>query len=236
MSAADKTKLDGIASGAEVYVNADWIATSGDSKILNKPTGTSPGQMLYWDGTAWINVASGLNGQVFKYIHGVPTWCDGNIEDLVIGDAYKGGIIAYFLQSGNPGYDPTVKHGLIASPHDQGNAPFGCAGITVGTSNSFGSGATNTAKIIDSCSTTGISSRVCSDLVLNGYDDWFLPSMQELQQIYPNKDAIGGYGNGYYTTSSEYGADNCIQIQFSTGRTVYYTKTYPDFVRCIRTF
>jgi hypothetical protein len=38
MSAADKTKLDGIATGAEVNVNADWDATSGDAQILNKPT------------------------------------------------------------------------------------------------------------------------------------------------------------------------------------------------------
>jgi len=33
-----KTKLDGIAAGAEVNVNADWNATSGDAQILNKPT------------------------------------------------------------------------------------------------------------------------------------------------------------------------------------------------------
>jgi hypothetical protein len=35
---ADETKLDGIAAGAEVNVNADWNATSGDAQILNKPT------------------------------------------------------------------------------------------------------------------------------------------------------------------------------------------------------
>ena len=34
---ADKTKLDGIAAGAEVNVNADWNSESGDSQILNKP-------------------------------------------------------------------------------------------------------------------------------------------------------------------------------------------------------
>ena len=38
MSASDKTKLDGIAAGAEVNVNADWNAASGDAQILNKPT------------------------------------------------------------------------------------------------------------------------------------------------------------------------------------------------------
>lgn len=38
MTSALKLKLDGIASGAEVNVNADWNATSGDAQILNKPT------------------------------------------------------------------------------------------------------------------------------------------------------------------------------------------------------
>lgn len=33
-----KTKLEGISAGAEVNVNADWNASSGDAQILNKPT------------------------------------------------------------------------------------------------------------------------------------------------------------------------------------------------------
>ena len=37
-SPAEKTKLSGIAAGAEVNVNADWNADSGDAQILNKPT------------------------------------------------------------------------------------------------------------------------------------------------------------------------------------------------------
>lgn len=37
-TATEKTKLAGIASGAEVNVNADWNSSSGDSQILNKPT------------------------------------------------------------------------------------------------------------------------------------------------------------------------------------------------------
>ena len=35
---AQETKLSGIATGAEVNVNADWNSVSGDSQILNKPT------------------------------------------------------------------------------------------------------------------------------------------------------------------------------------------------------
>ena len=41
-TSAYETKLDGIAAGAEVNVNADWDATSGDAQILNKPTLPTP--------------------------------------------------------------------------------------------------------------------------------------------------------------------------------------------------
>jgi hypothetical protein len=42
MSSSDKAKLDGVASGAEVNVNADWNAVSGDAQILNKPNSFTP--------------------------------------------------------------------------------------------------------------------------------------------------------------------------------------------------
>lgn len=41
MAAADKTKLDGVATGAEVNVQSDWTAGSGDTFIVNKPTALS---------------------------------------------------------------------------------------------------------------------------------------------------------------------------------------------------
>jgi Cu/Ag efflux protein CusF len=38
ITTAERTKLSGIETGAEVNVNADWNAISGDAQILNKPT------------------------------------------------------------------------------------------------------------------------------------------------------------------------------------------------------
>ena len=50
---ADETKLDGIAAGAEVNVQSDWNATSGDAFIANKPTiPTIPGNAT--DSTAGL--------------------------------------------------------------------------------------------------------------------------------------------------------------------------------------
>ena len=48
-----KSKLDGIAEGAEANVNADWNAASGDAQILNKPSIPSPSSITpAMDGTA----------------------------------------------------------------------------------------------------------------------------------------------------------------------------------------
>jgi hypothetical protein len=38
LTTSERTKLSGIAAGAEVNVNADWNAVSGDAQILNKPS------------------------------------------------------------------------------------------------------------------------------------------------------------------------------------------------------
>ena len=57
MSAADKTKLDGIETGAtktDAPVNADWDATSGLAKILNKPTIPAAPVNADWDATSGL--------------------------------------------------------------------------------------------------------------------------------------------------------------------------------------
>lgn len=62
MSSADKTKLDGIAAGAEVNVNADWNAVSGDAQILNKPVTFTPSSHTHGNITndGKIGATSGL--------------------------------------------------------------------------------------------------------------------------------------------------------------------------------
>lgn len=44
----EKTKLAGIAAGAEANVNADWNAVSGDAQILNKPTSLPASDVSTW--------------------------------------------------------------------------------------------------------------------------------------------------------------------------------------------
>ena len=77
----DKTKLAGIAAGAEVNVNADWNAESGDAQILNKPTIITEEQV-----DQKINAAI---GSVYKVKGSVANYNDLPIKDVSIGDVYN---------------------------------------------------------------------------------------------------------------------------------------------------
>jgi hypothetical protein len=58
---AEKTKLSGIAAGAEVNVNADWNAVSGDAQILNKPT-------IVTNHTGLSNIGTNTHAQIDSHI------------------------------------------------------------------------------------------------------------------------------------------------------------------------
>lgn len=57
MTDEDKSKLDGISSGAEVNVQSDWNATSGDAYIANKPTIPTNNNQLT-NGAGYITASS----------------------------------------------------------------------------------------------------------------------------------------------------------------------------------
>lgn len=54
--------------------------------------------------------------------------------------------------------------------------------------------------------TSSYAANICSNYKYNGYDDWFLPSREELNAIYKElfKKGIGDFPYGFYWTSSEY--------------------------------
>jgi hypothetical protein len=84
MSATDKSKLDGIAAGAEVNVNADWDAVSGDTQILNKPT--IPVDL---DDLSNVSSTTPSTGDVLKYNGTSGLWEPGT--DLTSGQGPGGG-------------------------------------------------------------------------------------------------------------------------------------------------
>ena len=89
--------------------------------------------------------------------------------------------------------------------------------------------------------TSQYAAKLCLDLVYNGFDDWFLPSKDELNLLYTNKNAITGFCDFFYWSSSE-GVRNSgdaasIWVQkFSDGRQADYDRDNTLCIRPVRSF
>ena len=155
---------------------------------------------------------------------------------LSIGDYYQGGRIFYLDENGG---------GLIAAPYDQSSASeWGCLGYySMPSESAIGTGAQNTIEIVNyNCSPyasgNSIAANICDWLTLGGYDDWFLPSKDELNLMYLNLklQGMGGFSNSDYWSSTAYGGNNAYKQNFGSGYQVGNYRNGTFRVRAIRAF
>ena len=160
-----------------------------------------------------------------------------------IGDNCFGGIVFYV--------DETGEHGLIAAPEDVGGYEYGCyfTEIPGAEGVSIGTGFNNTLDIINNmCTPNGgdgiTAAQATIDYISGAYDDWFLPSLDELEAMYLNIGEtsalgnVGGFSDWWYWTSTE---RNFIQAEsrslssFEEWHLIEW-KYQPNTVRPIRAF
>jgi hypothetical protein len=134
---------------------------------------------------------------------------------------------------------------LEASTRDVGSGAAWSANDTRvrGTSTSAGSGKQNTELIVSALQETGenaAAAQVTTYYSQGGYDDWYLPSKDELDFLYKNlkQKNLGGFSGGYYWSSSQYDyrPGNAWCQRFSDGDQDYYEKKTTYSVRAIRAF
>ena len=150
---------------------------------------------------------------------------------FTIGQLYQGGVIAYI--------DSTHLHGIISTISDQEHgAEWGCQGMQVSGASgiTIGTGGQNTIDIETSCPSFGTAADLCSGLISEGYNDWYLPSKDELNQLYINRDIIGGFSTDIYWSSSEHNNTNSWAQMFSSGEQQPAFKSHKNSVRAVRSF
>ena len=158
------------------------------------------------------------------------------------GEAYGGGFIIYVDNSG--------EHGLIAAEIDQSTGIIwdngtNCKKTNI-TSIKLGSGQANTTRLVSILGLGNYPARICDELILNGFDDWFLPSLEEFDCIWKSlsasesKYSLKGH---FYWTSSEQIASESTQSCYAwvqniiTGEQRTWGKDdNTPYVRAVRAF
>ena len=204
-------------------------------------TGGELGELQVFNGSRWTNAvgtdASGVSAGV-----GVPA----------IGSSFQGGLVAYILAPTDPGYEAGKIKGLIVTATDISSAAgirYDAGTAILGINNvgtAIGTGLANTVASYTAYGSVNRSiPKIAMDysVVENGvtYDDWYIPSREELLKIHANKALLGSFpsSRGYWSSSLWTNSQALTMVVFSDTRGYYGgdgTDDGRNRVRFVRSF
>lgn len=248
--------------GFQPLVHAQEVEISGHMKITERDTIAIDQNIAVFesDGTlAESAVRDLIEGYFLTLPNGVQTLLDAGVTPIhlynqgvatndLYGRSYAGGLIFYLdTLDTHPNFE-----GLVVTAGDITTAPWGChetdiSGLPDVTSTppagpgaEIGDGQINTDSIMASnCIESGDAAEICASLVEQEYNDWYLPSILEVEMIYENLHQNGQGDLSYqaYWSSTEFDSLQAWLFLISGGPTVV-TKNISTFlgVRAVRSF
>jgi len=163
---------------------------------------------------------------------------DGWSAEYAIGDTGPGGGIIFYIKSDNSGGWHYLEGGRdTITSKAWASSGFYNTAIT-GTETAIGTGKANTDRILttDPGAPAALAAKNYRVTGFEGVDGWFLPSQDELNELYKAKSHFG-ITSDYYWSSSEYSNDHAWAQYFgSSGYQFYHGKANPLSVRAIRAF
>ena len=161
-------------------------------------------------------------------------------------------------EDGEHGFEMAPEDQVVFEGIDPGSVVWGCLGVKAyGTGpGAIGRGKWNTQSILDHCTAPEgavLYAQIANNYSLNGYSDWFIPSLEELELMYNNKEDIRLDDTHFrtYITSTEHRNDDYTDYEDDDYTTVWVgsfhhtikefnpagmMKEDPSYMRVIREF